>query len=222
LHLPSTHPKPTGQTLLIWGGSTSVGCNAIQLAVSAGYEVFTTCSPKNVAYMKRLGASRVFDYNSQTVKQDLIKAFEGKPCAGALAVTIGSTDLCMDIVHACKAPGSRKFVAVASAPAPLPSPPSALKMVSMISSFAVAGTKTFVKAKRCGIGYKMIFGTTLAFNDVGKAIYEDYLPKALERGTFVCAPEPLVVEGVGLEYVQEGMEVQKKGVSARKVVVRLI
>ena len=37
LHYPSLNPKPTGKTLLIWGGSSSVGCNAIQLAVSAGY-----------------------------------------------------------------------------------------------------------------------------------------------------------------------------------------
>lgn len=30
LRLPSLSPKPTGETLLVWGGSTSVGCNAIQ------------------------------------------------------------------------------------------------------------------------------------------------------------------------------------------------
>jgi hypothetical protein len=29
-------PKATGKALLIFGGSTSVGCNAIQLAVAAG------------------------------------------------------------------------------------------------------------------------------------------------------------------------------------------
>jgi NADPH:quinone reductase-like Zn-dependent oxidoreductase len=47
LDLPrSVRPKPTGQTVLIWGGSTSVGLNAIQLAVAAGYEVFTTSSPE--------------------------------------------------------------------------------------------------------------------------------------------------------------------------------
>jgi len=39
-HLALQHPtadaQPTGQTLLVWGGSTSVGSNAIQLAVAAG------------------------------------------------------------------------------------------------------------------------------------------------------------------------------------------
>ncbi len=32
LNAPSSTPKLTGQMLLVWGGSTSVGCNAIQLA----------------------------------------------------------------------------------------------------------------------------------------------------------------------------------------------
>ena len=36
LQHPSANPTPTGQTLLVWGGSTSVGSNAIQLAVAAG------------------------------------------------------------------------------------------------------------------------------------------------------------------------------------------
>jgi NADPH:quinone reductase-like Zn-dependent oxidoreductase len=45
-------PKPTGKTLLVWGGSTSVGSNAIQLGVAAGYEVVTTASPKNFDYVR--------------------------------------------------------------------------------------------------------------------------------------------------------------------------
>ncbi len=47
LPMPSLNPMPTGQVLVIWGGATSVGACAIQLAVSAGYEVITTASPRN-------------------------------------------------------------------------------------------------------------------------------------------------------------------------------
>lgn len=39
--------KPTEKTLLIWGGASSVGSNAIQLAVAAGYQFITTASPQN-------------------------------------------------------------------------------------------------------------------------------------------------------------------------------
>lgn len=61
----SISSKPTGKALLVWGGSTSVDSNAIQLAVAGSYEVLTTASPKNFDYVKKLGASQVFDYNSK-------------------------------------------------------------------------------------------------------------------------------------------------------------
>lgn len=64
----------TGQTVVVWGGSTSVGSNAVQLAVAAGYEVVTTASPRNFDHVRALGASAVFDYNSSTVVQDIIGA----------------------------------------------------------------------------------------------------------------------------------------------------
>lgn len=94
-HLALDYPKvggapPNGKTALIWAGSSSVGSNAIQLAVAAGYEVFTTSSPKNFDYCKRLGAARVFDYKSQTIKEDLINAFKGKTSAGGFGIQRGS------------------------------------------------------------------------------------------------------------------------------------
>jgi NADPH:quinone reductase-like Zn-dependent oxidoreductase len=46
LRLPAGHAPPAGETVLVWGGSTSVGSNAIQLAVAAGYDVITTASPR--------------------------------------------------------------------------------------------------------------------------------------------------------------------------------
>ncbi|KFZ02031.1 hypothetical protein V500_00481 [Pseudogymnoascus sp. VKM F-4518 (FW-2643)] len=45
LQLPTVLPqKQTGKTLLILGGASSVGSNAIKLAVAAGYKVITTAS----------------------------------------------------------------------------------------------------------------------------------------------------------------------------------
>jgi len=51
-------------------------------------------------------------------------------------------------------------------------------------------------------------------------IWRDWVPKALETGLLKCVPEPLVV-GKGLEHVQKGFYENKKGVSAKKVVVEL-
>ena len=206
----------TGKTLLIWGGSTSVGSNAIQLAVAAGYEVITTCSPKNFEYVKRLGASQAFDYNSKTVVNDLIDAFKGKTTAGALTIGHGAAEASMDILNKCK---GDKFISMASYPTPDPLPKNLviLKMASSYISFMVTN---WVKSKTRGIGTKFIFGTTLIYNEVGKAVYVDFLPKALAEGTFIAAPDPQVV-GKGLESIQAGLDMQKKGMSAKKVVVSL-
>jgi NADPH:quinone reductase-like Zn-dependent oxidoreductase len=50
LRLPTTDPKDRGETVVVWGGSTSVGSNAIQLARHAGYRVVATASPHNFDY----------------------------------------------------------------------------------------------------------------------------------------------------------------------------
>ncbi|KAL1982575.1 hypothetical protein VTN96DRAFT_1161 [Rasamsonia emersonii] len=182
--------KPTGQTLLVWGGASSVGSNAIQLAVHAGYEVITTASPRNFDYVKKLGASEAFDYNSPTVVDDLVTALKGKKLAGAYDA-VGVFHPTLDVLTRL---GGEHFIAtVLSVPKDLPS----------------------------GISAKGIYAV-VAITDVefGLSISRDFLPQALAEGKYAAAPEPLVV-GKELEHVQEGMDLNKKGVSARKVVVSL-
>jgi NADPH:quinone reductase-like Zn-dependent oxidoreductase len=221
LHHPSASPKPTGKTLLVWGGSTSVGSNAIQLAVAAGYEVIATASPRNFDYVKGLGAVAAFDYNSKTVAEDVIRAFDGRISAGAIAIGQGSADVCLDIVHACK---GDKFVSTASAPVAFDDLPErggmTLKLLGLMFKFVSSGIAMALKARRLGVRTKFIFGDTLADNEVGSLIYVDFLPRALAEGRYIAAPDPMVV-GKGLEAVQTGFEIQKEGVSAKKVVVAL-
>ncbi len=81
---PSLHPEPAGQAVLVWGGSSSVGCNGIQLAIAAGYEVLATASPRNFDLLRRLGASEVFDYHDDGAIGAIVAALSGKTIAGAL------------------------------------------------------------------------------------------------------------------------------------------
>lgn len=219
---PSTTPTPTGKTLLIWGGSTSVGSNAIQLAVAAGYEVITTASPRNFDYVTKLGASQVFDYRSGTVVVDIVQALAGKTIAGALALGNGSAEPCADIVHACK---GDKFVAMASTPVSfenLPRRPGvSAQLPKLLVRLVASSVSLQVKLKRRRIRAKSIFGTSLMDNEVSRVIYEDFLPHALADGRYVAAPEPTVV-GTGLEHVQGGLDAQHEGVSAKKVVVSIV
>ena len=69
---------------------------------------------------------------------------------------------------------------------------------------------------------KMDFGTDATRDDgLARAIWHEYLPQALADGRFLAKPDPLVVAGKGLEGIQGAMDVQRRGVSARKVVVSI-
>ena len=219
---------PKSRTVLIWGGSTSVGTSAIQLAAASGYEVITTCSPKNYDYCRSLGAKHCFDYNSPTTGQDIVAALQDKVCVGALAIGTNSALACIDILskHDFKSSKDevtqsvRKFVSVVSGPELL-SPDESLATLRTISRFLTFGVSLIYNSWRHNIGWKFVIGTTPATNELGQAMYNQFLPAALKSGQFRALPEAKVV-GHGLEKVQEAMDTLKGGVSARKVVITLV
>lgn len=88
LPFPSLNPKPLGRRILVWGGSSSVGCSMIQLAVAAGLEVVTTASPANHDLMRSLGASQVFNYHDSDVTDKLLAVLK----AGDLVMDAISTE----------------------------------------------------------------------------------------------------------------------------------
>ncbi|KAI3392789.1 hypothetical protein diail_5180 [Diaporthe ilicicola] len=196
LDLPSASPSPKHETLLIWGGSTSVGSNVIQLAVAAGYEVITTASPHSFDYVKELGAAQVYDYNSPTVKDDLVAAFKGKKVAGAIANGGVVLPTFPGIVEACAAvvlsTEGKKFVAL-----------------TMVPSFPIPE------------GVEAKFVQELRPNtELASAVFHNYLSEALAGGKYTIAPKPEVV-GTGLEALQGAMDILREGVSAKKIVVSL-
>ncbi|KAH0276597.1 NAD(P)-binding protein, partial [Aureobasidium melanogenum] len=81
--------KEAKTSILIWGGSSSVGSYAIQIAAMYGFNIITTCSPRNFDLVKNMGATHVFDYNDSDVV-DKIK--EVAPDLGYTFDTIGSKD----------------------------------------------------------------------------------------------------------------------------------
>ncbi|MCJ1327619.1 hypothetical protein MMC10_004290 [Thelotrema lepadinum] len=216
---PTLNPKPTGKTLLVWGGSTSVGCNAIQLAVAAGYDVFTTCSPRNFGLVKALGAAQAFDYSSPTVVADIVSALAACTVAGAYTVGTGSAEAALDILGHTNVKGN-KFIAMASFPMPYPPPAGAWAVPKIMASFLPGVVGYVVKGRMRGVGWKFVVGDSLADNEVGEMVWRGYLEEALRMGKFMPAPEPEIV-GKGLEHVQGAFKMQIKGVSARKLVVCL-
>ena len=176
---------------MVWGGSSSVGASAIQLAVAAGVKVVSVAGKQNIEKVKSLGASEVFDHSSPSVADDVISALQGTEYVGVCD--------CIGIppaVHAWspvyKKLGGR-YGSVMPEPKGLPD----------------------------GIEGGFVFAPTVALSDryVGEAVWGKYIPQALEKGIFK-GPEPTVIEG-GLEKVQEGMDNLKKGISFGKIVVAL-
>ena len=112
---PTIDPKPTGKTILIWGGSSSVGSTTIQFAVASGLTVVSTASKKNLEYVKALGAHHVFDYSSATVIQDIIATLKGNTFVGAFdAISLPeSLKPTAEIVHQL---GGGKIATVLGAP----------------------------------------------------------------------------------------------------------
>ena len=200
LDKPSLTPEAKGKTVLIWGGSTSVGCNMIQLAKGAGYEVITTASPSNFNYVKKLGADLAFDYNAPNIKDDLVSAIKGKIVCGAIANGGLDPSQFPSIVETCAA------VALSS--------PENNKLIplTMVPRFALPeGVETkFVETLLDDIEHK----------DLASSIFNVYVPEALINGSLVSAPKPRVV-GNGLEALQGALDTLKAGVSATKIVVTL-
>ena len=74
LDFPHLNATRNGKVVVVYGGSSSVGSAAIQLAVNAGYRVIATSSSKNFDLCRKSGASDVFDYKDPNVAADIAKA----------------------------------------------------------------------------------------------------------------------------------------------------
>ena len=193
LDLPTTpHAKPNGQTVLIYGGSSGVGLNAIQLAVASGYEVVTTSSAKNFDLVKSQGASQVLDHTKPSITQDLIAALKGKKVAGAVDAIGGpGWAITTDVIAASE---GKKFVST---------------------------TKQGFKDLVAGVDIKQVMATHVNDFPFGRAVYRDFVEKALEAGTFKAVPEAKVV-GHGLGDIGKGIDIYDNGnFSAQKAVVTL-
>ncbi|KZM22274.1 uncharacterized protein EKO05_0011368 [Ascochyta rabiei] len=185
-------PPLSGKSVLVWGGSSSVGATAIQLAAGAGHKVISVASERNIDGVKDLGATAVFDYHSSSVADDIIAALEGTEFAG-VCDAIGTPDAVKAWSPVYKKLGG-KYGSVLPGAEGLPD----------------------------GIKGTSVFGPSVALDDkyIGDVIWAKWVPEALQKGTLKASPEAIVVKG-GLDSVQEGLNKQKAGVSFGKIVVEL-
>ncbi|KAF7883353.1 uncharacterized protein EAF02_005273 [Botrytis sinoallii] len=197
LPLPSATDKietDNKDTILIWGGTSSVGATAIQLAVAAGLKVITTTSSQNKDFVKSIGAQTAIDYKSPNVVDEVANALRGSQIAGVFDA-ISET---------------RSFETVQ-------------KILESLDVFPkVASVLPYDKpTENFSPKYVTAFTIIQEPNQyVGEAVWKKFVPEGLANGKLQAKPEPYVV-GHGLEDLQKALDIQRKGVSAKKVVVTL-
>ena len=125
------------EVLIVWGGSSSVGVGAIQLAKASGYHAIGISSSRNFDLMTQSGSDANFDYHDGNMVDELCKFVEDKKwvLAGVAAAVMGDEVMkgCGQI--ATRLPG-HKFVStcLGRGVSPVPEMPEGVKASNCKSS----------------------------------------------------------------------------------------
>ncbi|EGY16814.1 uncharacterized protein VDAG_07978 [Verticillium dahliae VdLs.17] len=187
-------PVPVNKGILVWGGSSSVGATAIQLAVASGLEVVNTASAHNHDLVKSLGAHLVFDHKSPSIVEDLVAEFSRREIV-AVFDSISEPETMGPISAVVERTGPLKVGVVV--------PPT----IPLSKNFLVSMSPAFELLNERGKG-------------VLDAVWGTWVPEAMASGSLQFKPEPVVV-GQGLGSTQDGLDRLKRGVLAQKLVVRV-
>ncbi len=184
--------------MLVWGGASSIGSGAVQVAKLMGFSVYATASEKHHEYLKGLGASKVFDYHDGDVVEKIVKAAKEDGVAVQMGFdTAGEVKSCMEILKEFKGEeGTAKLATAKPLAEDLP------KVEGVEVKFVAAPGD---EEKRMEF-FRFVFGV--------------WLKEKLEKGEFVPSPKVKVVEG-GLESASKGLDELKKGVSGVKLVLEV-
>lgn len=198
LPLETRYKPEDKQAVLIWGGASSVGTFTVQSAKSLGFTVYTTASPKNHEYLKKLGADTVFDYHSSDVVQQIIDAVrkDGVTLNKANCIVDGSLQPTLDVLTATRGDAIAK---VAHTPALLPGAPTA---EGIEVTFNMPPMDPKVRDEHI---YKSFHG---------------WLKDGLKSGTVQPSPK-VQVEAGGLDGLNKALDTLKGGVSGTKIVVKV-
>jgi NADPH:quinone reductase-like Zn-dependent oxidoreductase len=186
-------PSESKGKVLIYGGSSSVGCLSVQYVTQAGYSVITTSSPRNKALVDKFGATKVVDHtmSPDSLTEEL--------------VALGPYDLIVDCI---------------SLPSTIPVTAAVLKAQGGSKLYTLTGGQD---GEVLPEGISRVFmswpSALKAEKNAGLLAwaYSTYLTQAVARGKIVALPVQKVAGG--LEGINGALDELYKGVSGCKLVV---
>ncbi|KAK3704006.1 hypothetical protein LTR37_014109 [Vermiconidia calcicola] len=191
LPVPSLHPAPSGKTIIVWGASSSVGVLTLQLARAAGIMAIGVASVHNFDLCTSCGAVEMLDYHESSIVQDVVRTVQA--VGGSF---VGILD-CVSI------------------------PEQSLKFCIPVLEHLGGGELGILSPQvQPEVSNKITVTHIFGMNEITHAFWRYYITPALEQGKLKCLPKALVV-GKGLESLQKALDVLRKGVSAKKVIVEL-
>ncbi|KAK3295188.1 chaperonin 10-like protein [Chaetomium fimeti] len=198
LPTPDSDTKPSPDTgILVWGAASATGAGTVQLARLAGLKVFATASPQHHARVRSLGATAVVDYRSPTAVDDLAAAAKKAGVKVIFAVDSISTKDTLPLVvdFLAKFDGPKKVAHLLQWPEGVAKPEDV--EAAWVQGFRIWGQR----------------------RDLSVLVFNNLLSGWLENGDIV--PGAVRVIDGGLDGLQTGLDVLRKGVSGEKLVVEL-
>ncbi|KAK0566849.1 Zinc-binding oxidoreductase alcohol dehydrogenase [Tilletia horrida] len=221
LPLPSPSNPKRDESVFIWGGATSIGWHAIQLAKLLGLKVLTVASSKHHATLREIGADEVLDYKDADVLDRLKKIVRewGNVKYGFDCISEnGTTENCVDIL--AETPGGAHLVTV------LPSSPETKERNANVKVELTLGYTFF--------GEAFTFAKSFSFDPkpdhvrvLGDYFQKpEHLPAILDgwksgQGSKYFRAQKLVELEGGVDKIDEAMRMLQDGkTSGEKIVVK--
>lgn len=189
--------KESSNGLLVWGAASSVGASAVQIAALSGWKVIATASPQHHKWLRRLGATAIFDYRDPDVVDKIRRASKASGLVLRKAVDSISEESTIRLVAAAlEAAGCDGGCIATMVPRP-------------VGEAVPEGVEiSLTGASRHGTDLK----------ELGRWFFTEWLEKHLADGSVIAAPEIEIVEG-GIRAAQKVFDLLKAGVSGKKLVV---
>lgn len=153
----------SGKTLVIYGGSSSVGSMATQLATAAGIRVISISGAHNFDFSKRCGAAQVVDHKDSSVVDKVVDAVEKL--------------------------GGHEFIGIFDAIATPETYAHDLEILAKLGG----GHLACVHPPPADVPANVQAGMIFAVNDVATPVWEDFVTPALATGRLQCLPPPTIV-----------------------------